>query len=465
MQFVMRHPDRAYIDTHLWLPQMHMGNYEHIRSTLTFGGQQRDLVEAWDATPHHVRVPRNYLPAGSLARLPFPVVDARVRQFPYVNLQSSVILDFQDPTKTFQAESSAALLSTYDGILSLRCGAGKSPTALHAGAQLHVPILIVVNENGLAEQWATEIKLFLGLSDADIGRVGEGKFDWENKPITVAVVHSLAARALAGTLPVEMTRYFGLIICDEAHIMGAPYFNAAIPPFHGRRWGLSATPVREDDFDPLLRYTFGDVVFSYLMPELTLEVIFKKIDTKLNMKDPDERDAVNSKLDELHLLKLYGHLARSRPERTALIAADIADAMSKGRQVLVLTHSKDMCDELAIYFDNAGVCNSDVKGKERIRRIRECNPVIAIMQCGKQALNKKSLDTLFLLEPTRKSGVLQQITGRILRIDPNKKSPIFLIYEDTYIREMANMCGRIRKSFNRWPANKGGRISYRVIGP
>lgn len=462
MKLVPRRPDRAYFDTHLWLPTANMGRFDHLRATLTFEKSANELVEAWAMEEHHVRVPRNYLSPQALERLPFPVLDTRFRSFPKISLTSYVKLDAKEPDKNYQTEGAKALLAAHDGILCLRCGAGKTVTSLHAAAQLKTPILVLVNDMGLAEQWIESILWSYRIKREDIGLVGDSKFDWQKK-ITVATVQTVAKRAQEGTLPLEMLHHFGVVICDEAHTMGAPYFNAAVPPFPGRRWGLTATPMREDQFDPLLKYTFGNVVYTYLMPEALPTFLFKKLPTKVDLADPLEAERVQSCTGDTHLMKMYGFFAEERPLRVAAIAKDIKTAMLEGRQVIALTHSRAMCDKLAEHFDNAGVIYAGVKAKERFRRIRECNPVIAVMHLGKQALDKDSLDTLMLCEPTTKAGVLQQIMGRILRMKGGKQAPLAVVYEDFQIDELRGMCGKIRRTLNNWPAYKGGRIRYKVV--
>jgi superfamily II DNA or RNA helicase len=395
--------------------------------------------------------------------MPYPVYDARFKNFPSVDLKSSVILDSREPSKTYQRDGSAALLNTHDGILCLRCGAGKTVVALHTAAQVKQPILVVVTDKGLARQWMEEIEQFLGVPQKEIGRVGGdgGEFDWEH-PITVALVQTLARRTADGTLPVEMTRHFGVIIPDEAHLMGAPYFNTAIPPFHGRRWGLSATPTRDDGFDTLLKYTIGGVVYSYLTPDLKPTVFFKRLPTKPNFAQAVVREATHDKTKNLHFGKLYSYFG-TLDDRTDEIAKDIRGALKEGRQILVLSHSRAMVEALSQRFPDAGVCHSDVKEEERIRRIRECNPVIAIMQLGKQALNKPKLDTLFVCEPFTKKGALQQTMGRVLRSFVGKKKPVVVFFEDVYIRPLMLMCNKLRMALTRWPTHKGGAILFKII--
>lgn len=463
MKFIRREPGVGYLDSWLWLPKTHVSELQ-IHAALSYvTARERDAIAAWREEPHHYRVPRNYMMAPTLAHLPYPVFDSRFTDFPTVDLRSKVILDSREPGKTYQRDGCAALLRCDDGILCLRCGAGKTVVALHAAAQVKQPVLVAVTDKGLARQWMEEITQFLGVPEDEIGRVGGdgGSFDWEH-PITVALVQTLASRVAERTLPPEMTRHFGVIIADEAHLMGAPYFNTAIPPFHGRRWGLSATPTREDGFDSLLKYTLGNVVYSYLTPDLKPMVYFKRLATKPNFAKRDVFEATHDIGKNLHFGKLFSYFS-SVDSRTDAIAADIQTAMNEGRQILVLTHSRGMCDALATRFPQAGVCHADVKEKERIRRIRECNPVIAIMQLGKQALNKPKLDTLFVCEPFTKKGALQQTMGRVLRSFVGKKTPVVVFFEDVYIRPLSLMCNKLRMALSRWPTHKGGAIPFKII--
>ncbi len=463
MKFVRREPGVGYLDSWLWLPKSHVSELQIHASLSYVTTREKDVVAAWKEEAHHYKVPRNYMTMGALGHLPYPVYDTRFTDFPSVDLRSKVVLDQREPSKTYQRDGSAALLAVQDGILCLRCGAGKTVVALHTASLIKQPVLVVVTDKGLARQWMEEIEQFLGVPQSEIGRVGGdgGKFDWEH-PITVALVQTLASRMDAGTLPPEMTRHFGVVIPDEAHLMGAPYFNTAIPPFHGRRWGLSATPTRDDGFDSLLKYTMGNVVYSYLTPDLKPMVYFRRLPTRPDFNKAVVVEATHDKTKNLHFGKLYSYFGTD-DARTDLIAKDIRDAIGEDRQVLVLSHSRAMVDALGSRFPDAGICHADVKEEERIRRIRECNPVIAIMQLGKHALNKPKLDTLFVCEPLTKSGALQQMMGRILRAFSGKKIPVVVFFEDINIRPLMLMCNKIRKALTRWPSHKGGTIMFKII--
>lgn len=460
MRLVQRKPGVGYLDTWLWLPKSHVSERQ-LRSTLTFIGRDEREIEAWKEEEHHYRVPRNFIRPEVLGNLPYQIYDTRFKDFPRVSFRSSVTLDFKEPDKDYQTQGSQALLSTQDGILSLRCGAGKTVVALHTAAQLNTPILILVDDTGLAAQWISEITAFLDVTEDEVGRVWGGKFDWKRR-ITVATVQTIASHVSAGTLPHEMVQYFGVLLLDEAHVMGAPYFNTAVPPFHGRRWGLSATPSRDDEFDSLLEYTVGPVVYSYLMPELKPTVFFRALKTPINLSDPAVRKEMYAKNNMFHYTMAYGYLA-TLDARTEKIVKDIKDAVASGRQVLVLSHSRAMVETLGTHFPEGGVTHGGVKADEHWEVVKTKNPVIAIMKRGKQALNKPSLDAIFVCDPFSKPGVLQQTMGRALRGMNGKKDPIIVFFEDVHLKPLVQLCRKLRKTLARWPAHKGGSIPFERV--
>lgn len=458
MKFARSTPGCGYRGTWLWLPRSQVSS-QQLRSALSFDDPRaRKAITAWADYPDHILVPRNYQMQETLRNHPFPVYSTLPQGYPRVHLRSRVILDAKEPSKSYQHEAAQALLRTEDGILCLRCGAGKTVVVLHAAAQLHVPILVIVNELGLAAQWLEEIERFLGVPPSKVGFVGGGKFDWE-RDITIAVVHTLASRAKDHCLPLEMRLHFGVVIPDEAHVMGAPYFNLAIPPFPGRRWGLTATPTRGDQYDSLLEYTIGRVVYTYLFPDLQPRVEFRTLPT--DSRNIPYRE-IHDRTGEFHFGLAYNYLA-TLPARTDRIVADIYAAMADGRQCLVLTHSRRMCELLGECIPEAGVVHGGVTGACRRSRINAQNPVVSVMALGKQALNKPSLDTLFVVEPLAKSNGIQQIMGRILRKFSGKQSPLVVFYDDMNIPPLHNLCNKVRRTLTSWPAEKGGRVPYTTV--
>jgi superfamily II DNA or RNA helicase len=471
MRIPKREPNCGYFDSWLWLPKSHV-SVQQVAGALTYQVPKGEVV-AWRETKDHILVPRHFFLPETRASVAYPIYDARWRSYPRVTIRSKVELDKFSGGLTYQRDGAAALLATHDGILCLRTGAGKTVVGLHAAAQLGVPVLIVVKDEGLGEQWKDAVLACTDVAEEDIGRIdGKHKLVWR-KPITIASVQTLARRVAEGTLDPRIPRYFGVVLVDECHTMGAPYFNAAIPPFQGRRWGLSATPNREDGLNSLLQYTLGDVVYTHLMPEMIPEVVFVQLPTRLDMRDKEVLKATHvwkeSTRDpgtfgyEFHYGKAFGYLA-TLPERSALILKHVNAAVASGRQVVVISQSKAVCSSLAEQVPGSGLVVGAVRGKERIRRIRENNPLFVISQLGIEALDKQSLDTLFVTDPYKKTRMLQQSMGRILRSGTkSNRKRVVVFFEDVYIRPLSIMCGKIRKALGRWPEIKGGRINFRII--
>lgn len=462
MKLVIRDPRFGYLDRWLWLPKREVSEAQ-IASSLSYK-QGDKVIKAWRETPYHFLVPRNFWPAEGFASFRFPVIDSRFKDFPRVDIHSRVVPDRQRPDLTYQRDSVRALQSTYDGILCLRCGGGKSPTGLHAAAALKTPILIVVDEKALQKQWQKEILQFLDLPNKTVGMVGDGKFDWKHD-VTVASVQTLASYVRRGQLPPAMTRWFGVILLDEVHVMGAPYFNSAIPEFHGRRWGLSATPQRDDPFDSLLRYTCGRVVFTYLMPETRPNVYFCRLPTVV---PSSAKKQVADSFGKFHFRRAYSYLA-TLPSRLKLIANEIRLAVKKGRKPLILTHSVKMCDllyaELKDDMPSLGMVYGKIQGKKRLEIIKNSMPLIAIMRIGEKALDKPELDTLFVCEPYTKPKIIQQTFGRLLRLLEGKPSPVVIIFEDVHIDQINGLCGSMRRELARWPEDQGGAIGFGFLTP
>lgn len=470
MKFPLRDPEAGYLDSWLWMPKKYVA-LQQVAPSLTFQHAKGDVV-GWREGKDHILVPRHFLLPETIGSLPYPVYDTRWTKFPKVTIKSKVLLDKFSNGLTYQKESTEALLGTHDGILCLRTGAGKTVTALHSAAQLGVPVLVVVKDAGLGEQWKEAILSATDVSEDEIGWVdGTHKLDWERR-ITIASVQTLARRVAENKLPPEIPQHFGVVLVDECHTMGAPYFNSAIPPFQGRRWGLSATPDREDGFSALLQYTLGEVVYTYLMPDVMPEVVFLQLPTRLDFSDKEVLRGTHVWMrnpdtgitgPEFHHGKTYGYLA-TLEDRNARILKHVKAAVDSGRTVVVLSQSKLACKQLSEQYPGSGVVTGEIKGKERIRRIKECNPIFVIEKLGVEALDKPTLDTLFVVDPFKRTRQLQQGMGRILRSGTTStRKRLVVFFEDVYIRRLSIMCGKVRKALNTWPARKGGRIRYRIV--
>ena len=110
---------------------------------------------------------------------------------------------------------------------------------------------MLVHTLDLLEQMQENVRHWLGVSP---GIIGGGRWD-PRETITVATVQTLIRRKKE--LP-GLVKQFGTLLLDEAHHVPAATFTGIIQKFPAKyRYGLSATPEREDGLHPFLYAVMG----------------------------------------------------------------------------------------------------------------------------------------------------------------------------------------------------------------
>lgn len=363
MDIHRRKADRAYLDTNLSVPKKAV-NVEGVKRALTFTyfeglhRKERELP-LYKETLHHLEVPRAFWTPESFG---FEVVDLRPTSYRKTKVFSRIQLDHTlrggklVPTgENKQQEASAALLAAQGGTLQLGCGGGKTVIALHVIAQLGVPAIIIVDTTQLVLQWQEAITTFLDVPGG-VGLVQADTFDWK-KSIVLATYHTLAARS--EVFPEEARRWFGVAIWDEAHHVSAPTFSRSADLFYGRRYGLSATPKREDGLHVIHEFHFGDVLYRDLQQELKPRIYFIWTGLSLDTSDPHVVDATYSSNGDLHLSKLAGYYGEWKP-RLQIILKKLRELVAEDRKILVLSNSVNELVNLLALWNGATQLYTDV---------------------------------------------------------------------------------------------------------
>lgn len=153
-------------------------------------------------------------------------------------------------------EVETCLNSYYDFIFRARTGWGKTIGSLLIAARFSVSTLIVVDQENLKEQWIDSLVRHFGFTREDIGLIQGKKCTHEGKAVTIAMVQTLSQKSF----PQSVYDYFGMLIVDEVHIIGAPTFSSVLLSFSaGYRFGVSATPKRRDGLQKVLDHSLGRV--------------------------------------------------------------------------------------------------------------------------------------------------------------------------------------------------------------
>ncbi|MEV9498007.1 TOTE conflict system archaeo-eukaryotic primase domain-containing protein [Aliarcobacter butzleri] len=116
--------------------------------------------------------------------------------------------------------------------------------------------LIVVNKNMLLNQWIERFVDYFGYNKKDIGYLGKG-FNKLNGQIDVATMQSLKNDP-------KIIENYSFVIVDECHHIPALTFEQIIKSFKGKYiLGLSATPNRKDELQPILFQQLGEISYEY----------------------------------------------------------------------------------------------------------------------------------------------------------------------------------------------------------
>jgi hypothetical protein len=554
-------PNTGYIGTHLYIPKTAV-NAEGVKKTLTFEIYDQESVRMlylYEEGPHHLMVPRSLWDLAAFPKIPF--IDLRPKTYARTGIKSRIKLDHRQvggrlaPTgKTLQRDALASLLNCQGGTLQLGCGKGKTVVALELAARLQVPTLILVDNTHLMHQWREAIEQFLEVPGG-VGIIQGDKREWR-KSVVVGTYQTLAN--WADSMGEGVRRWFGLIIPDEGHHIGAPIFSKSAPLFYGKRVALTATPERADGAHVVCLYHIGKVVHKDVRQETPPAISFKWTGLSLDHENIKVMAAVNDMNGDVHLRKLAGHLGQWR-ERLNILLGEFHKAVDEGRKVIVLSHSvAEVVNLMALWGDDkaelysgtayptpqelgltgepielhpiriaklktlihdithhlaktpdippnararaeakleecrtllegheihkklervyekrlreyvkvliskpstAGLFTYGVKPAVRMKMLRERRIIFAIMKYGREGLDDKDLDTVFMSGPVSDRNTIQQIMGR-----PRDKGNAKLIIFEDDIGPLLGQCKKMRKHFRNWPIDEGGPFPYRMDG-
>ncbi|MDR0453755.1 MAG: DEAD/DEAH box helicase family protein [Deferribacteraceae bacterium] len=366
-----------------------------------------------------------------------------------------------------QEKAFEKLIENDNGVLSASTAFGKTVVAAALIAARKVNALVLVNRKPLLDQWETRLSEFLTINEqlpqfekkrgrkkelSVIGQLGSGKNNLSGV-IDVAVIQSL----FHGNVVRDIVKNYGIVIVDECHHVPAVTFEMVLKEVNSKFiYGLTATPKRRDGHQPIIYMHCGPIRYKddaklqakrrpfehFVIPRFTsFNILTEKDNTRLSINE------------------LYADISRDE-DRNNMIISDVLEAVSEGRNPLILTERKSHVE----FFKNA--LNGKVqhliaflggqKTEERKRLTEQIKttPVdqqLVIIATGKyigEGFDVPRLDTLFLSMPIAWQGTLAQYAGRLHRLCDNKREVRVYDYADIRVAPFDSMYAKRIKGYS-----------------
>lgn len=364
--------------------------------------------------------------------------------------------------RPYQEEALGRALEAGHGIIQIPTGGGKTLLAAHLIRRIDRPAFFFVHTLDLLYQSAAVFEEELGI---EVGILGDGQANLRG--LTVATVQT-AARAFDGAprrgrkLSAEDEEGRGgcersieldeasreeirkaidsaaLVVFDECHHVPADTFYKLAMQTGSARWryGLSATPWRDDEQDLLLEAALGPRVsatmFSHLIDDEYLVPPRIRI-----LKNPMRMKRHRG----LTYADCYSQAIVENQERNRVIATQARQLAESGRSVLILVAQVAHGQTLQNLLPEARFAHGAVEGTTRQQWLgdleRKLPPILIATTLADEGLDVPTLDCVILAGGGKSPTRAYQRIGRALRPAAGKTEALVLDFWDDvpYLRE------------------------------
>lgn len=420
---------KAVLGTHLFLPIEELQTpIEKLKSKLTARPKYEDLAPIpmySESLPGYFGIPRY-----------FGVDYTRIKKLRTdVSYGESAELVFTSQLRDNQVPLYGEFIQAVDEgktgfIIEARTGIGKTVLMLKFLEYLGVNALVVVPSEPLMIQWKEHIVAHTSYSESDIGHVQADVADYKDKPITIAMLHSIC-RDKYGE---EFNNYFGAVFYDEIHRCGAEHFSKAVSIFTSKyRIGASASVDRPDGMDVVFRYHIGEKLIS-----LGSEREEENRPKIIVIGYEGAKQFIPGWAFQLDKVRKRGvvisALAKDEKRSDVLLSAILRLSLS-GRRVLVLSDRIEQLQYLVSKthaLHKPGLYIAKTSKREKADILENSGIIYATFQIFSTGMDVPDLAGLVLGTPQSR---IRQAVGRISRLSLGKKRPVIVDLVDRDIKE------------------------------
>src|SRR5665648_244703 len=380
------------------------------------------------------------------ADIKYSVVDQR-------NEGKTIKVVFKGQLTSHQSEAFQELSKYHERVLSATTGFGKTVIGARLIAEKKCSTLILVHTKELAAQWKERLEQFLQIDEiiekrrknsSIIGQLGGGK-NTINGIIDIAIMQSMFEKDKSVK---QMINQYGLILADECHHISATNFSIILSSADAKYiYGLTATPIRKDGHHPILFMQCGPIRYKV---DARQEAKKRDFEHYIVPRFTSTRMPLFKKQDEWRITEVYQHICESN-YRNELIVVDVANAIDRGRNPLVLTERTSHIEQLVNLMSEKDfeviVLSGNLKTSERKESIRKIRSLkeddrFVIVATGKligEGFDEARLDTLFMAMPIAWKGTIAQYAGRLHRNFEGKEEVLIYDYVDVHIAVLERM--------------------------
>lgn len=290
-------------------------------------------------------------------------------------------------------------------IINAKPSWGKTFAGLAVAGKLSQKTLVVVHTVPLRNQWAREVKKVF---DIEPGIIGSSKFNTSG-PIVIGNVQSLY------NCIDRIRKDFGTIILDEMHHVSSPTFSRVMDKCYARyKIGLSGTLKRKDGKDVVFKDYFGSNVLKP-PPENSMKPVIHVVDSGIALPEIPGQASWAHRVNALLSSPVYREMMHK-----------VVD-LYKGDKTLIVADRVEFLNDMAKARARAIAVTGELQEgrEEQIARIeKDIDEIWGTISIFKEGISQDILSRLVLATPVNNEPMLEQLIGRIQRIQPGKPEPI-----------------------------------------
>lgn len=333
--------------------------------------------------------------------------------FEFIIVDKTVKQPMSIPEPSFELRSDQQeVYDAFDStcIINAQGGWGKSIAALSLVFKRQQKALIVCTTTAIRSMWISEIEKWFRFTP---GIIGSGKFDIV-PPICVGNIQSVQKNAI------KISKEFGILILDEMHHCPASTFLNVLSSSHAEIViGLSGTLKRKDQLHVTFKGLFGDKIFVPAVNN-TVNPVIIRIQSEIELSSNQMVPWAN-KINDLY----------NDPRHMLQVAIIIAELEKRGYKTLVTSDRVEFSNKLHEHSNNSALFTSDTSIEDRDIALKQIyvdtiNKIYATTSIFSEGISCNPLSALIHTGSTNNESLIYQLIWRIMRIHPNKLTPVVI---------------------------------------